>query len=564
MAMSPVLTRGYDNARSNCTYNETILTADNVRKRGIVRLYSIPLMGDDRGTEAQPLIAPNIETADGYTHDLLLVPTMGNMLYAFDANAPTPTLVWAMRLGNPIAGGKRIDEWGINTNWGILGTPVIDLEDQVIYSVIYTSLDGDYTKGAFYLHANRLYDGAHVTEPLSLEDATDVPGNGIKPNVFSGVQRKQRCALLMTNINKIKTVFVCAGSIFESLASNLGWVIAVDVTSFSIKAAWTSCPKNGGGGIWMAGQGPAANNAGDIMFVTGNGNFDDVTDKAESACRLQYDPKAGTLKLVDWVTPFTDDMRDGQEAPPGMPTNMNGWDDQDLGSSGLTYIEDLGYVIFSGKDGIAYVARVNQMGKTTLAQLQAGKQYDALAWPPIWFTYYPGPDVDPAPADPTKLNFNWGGVTHHMHSSAAYYKPERKGRHLVYCWGENGNLRSWNLQLTGELRYRACSVETASPDQPGMPGGMITISADASDPNSGIVWGLVPYRDANRVISPGRLLAYSATNVLDGGIMEKLWDSEQWRLGFTHNKFDVTSVSGGRLFVPTYSATIDVWGLTPP
>jgi hypothetical protein len=58
--MSPVLTRAYDNARSGATYNETILTAANVRKRGIVRICSIPLLGDARGTEAQPLIEPAI------------------------------------------------------------------------------------------------------------------------------------------------------------------------------------------------------------------------------------------------------------------------------------------------------------------------------------------------------------------------------------------------------------------------------------------------------------------------------------------------------------------------
>jgi hypothetical protein len=564
MGMSPVLTRGYDNARSNTTYNETILTAANVRKRGIAKLYSIPLLGDARGTEAQPLIAPAVETADGFKHDLLLVPTMGNMLYAFDANANEPTLIWAHRLGNPIKGGKRIDNWEINTHWGILGTPVIDLDEEIIYSVVYTSPDGDYSRGAFYLHANRLYDGAHVTTPLSLEDATDNPGHGIKPNVFSGVQRKQRCALLLTNVGGVKTIFICAGSIFESLASNLGWVIAVDVATFMIKAAWTSCPKEGGGGVWMAGQGPAANKAGEIFFVTGNGNFDDVTDKAESCIRLKYDPKAGTLTTADWFTPFSDDERDGQAPPAGAPVNMNGWDDQDLGCSGALLAEDLGYVIFSGKDGIAYVARMNNLGKTKLAQLKDGSNYNALPWPPIWFTYYPGDNVDPAPVDPTDLNFNWGGVTHHMHSTPAYYKPEARGRHLVYCWGENGNLRAWNLQPTGELRYRASGREVASLRDAGMPGGMITVSADGGDPNSGIVWGSIPYLDANRVISPGRLLAYSATNILDDGTMERLWDSEQWGINYTHNKFDVMSVSGGRLFLPTYSATVDVWGLTPP
>jgi hypothetical protein len=569
MAMAPVTTRSYDNARSNTTYAETILTADAVRQRGIGRLFSIPLPGDARGTEAQPLIAPHILCEDGYYHDLLIVSTMGNMLYAFDANAPEPRLIWAQRLGNPVLGSRKIDNWGLNTHWGILSTGVIDLASQIHYGVSYDSTSGDYQDGQFLLHATNLRNGSSAAEPLSLEDATHNPGLGIKPVVFSGVQRKQRASLLLTAAGGKKILFIGAGSIFESLASNLGWVIAVDIAKWSIADAFAVCPRKGGGGIWMAGAGIAATKTGDLVFVTGNGHFDDATERAESCIRMPFDKVVGKFSKPSWFTPFMDDMRDGAVAPAGATTNMNGWDDQDLGCSGVTVIEDLGLVIFSGKDGIVYVAKLANLGNTTLAQLKAGSHYGALAWPPIWFTYYPGPDKDAAPADPTDLNFNFGGVTHHMHSSAGHYMPEGAGgRHLVYCWGENGNLRAWNLQATGELRYRGASVEQASWQDPGMPGGMISISANGEDPNSGIVWGLSPALDANRVISPGRLTAHSATNLLrqpDGSMqIETLWRSTDWDIGFTHNKFDIASVSGGRVFVPTYSATLDVWGLTLP
>lgn len=560
MAMSAVVTRSYDNARSGTTYNETILTAAAVRQRGIVRLFSIPLPGDARGTEGQPLIAPGIKCADGFTHDLVLIATMGNMLYAFDANAPEPRLIWAQRLGNPVRGSAKIDNWKINTNWGILSTPVIDLEAGVIFVVAYSSPTGDYQDGAFFVHMIDLRDGAPLATPLSLENATDARGNK-----FSGVQRKQRAGLLITNVGGKKTLFIGAGSIFESLASNLGWLIAVDLASFKIIDALTTCPKKGGGGIWMGSQGPAADKAGNVYFVTGNGHFDGITEFAECAARAKL--ADGKLTIDDWFCPFSDDMRDGAKAPPGTPTNMNGWDDQDLGSAGLGLIPDFGLAINSGKDGIWYVTHMAKMGKTTLADLTAGRQFAALASPPGWFTYYPGPDRDPAPADPTDLNFNFGGVTHHMHSSPCHYTPEgATGRHLSFCWGENGNLRGWNLQPSGELRYRGASVETASWEQPGMPGGMITCSANGADPNSGIVWGLTPSRDANRVISPGRLTAHSATNLINtpaGPTMETLWNSQDWNVGYLHNKFAIATVSGGRVFVPTYGATVDVYGLTP-
>lgn len=558
MAMTAVTTRSYDNARSGTTLNETILTADAVRQRGIVRLFSIPLPDDARGTEGQPLIAPGIKCADGFTRDLLLTATMGNMLYAFDANANRPMLIWAQRLGNPVQGSAKIDTWKINTQWGILSTPVIDLDAGVIFAVAYSSPTGDYQDGAFYIHMIDLRDGAPLATPLSLETATDAHGNK-----FSGVQRKQRAGLLITNIGGKKTLFIGAGSIFESLDSNLGWLIAIDLASFKIAAALTTCPKQGGGGIWMGSQGPAADAAGNIYFVTGNGHFDGITEFAECAVRAKL--VGGKLTIDDWFCPFTDAMRDGAAPPPGTLTNMNGWDDQDLGSSGILLLENMGFAVNSGKDGISYVTKMANMGRTSLADLQAGGQFDALAWPPEWFTYYPGPDKSPAPDDPTDLNFNFGGVTHHMHSSPVHYAPSGD-RQLVYCWGENGNLRAWRMLPTGELVYRGASVETASWEQPGMPGGMITCSADGADPHSGIIWGCTPSRDANRVISPGRLTAHSATNLLQGGdgsIMETLWNSADWNIGFAHNKFAPPTVSGGRVFVPTYGATVDVYGLTP-
>lgn len=554
MAMAAITTRSYDNARSGTTYHENILTAANVRQRGIRRAYSIILPDDYRGTEGQVLIAPKIFTADGFTHDLLITSTMGNMLYAFDANANKPTLIWAQRLGNPVQGTRDIDEYVINPQWGILSTPVLDLAEEIIYSVSYSSPDGTHKNGVFYLHASSLVDGSAVHAPLLLESAIDQLGNK-----FSSGERKQRAALLMTDINNIKTLFIAAGSIYESLDSNLGWIIAVDLNTFKIKTSWSSCPSKGGGGIWMSGQGPAADKSGNIYVVTGNGSFDGVDDFGECVCKLNYDVVNSKLTLIDWFCPFMDDMRDGAIAPPGKPTNLNGWDDQDLGSSPIILCENLGFGINSGKDGIGYVTRLNNMGKTSLAELRNTTNYKALPWPPEWFTYYPGPNFDAAPADPTKLNFNFAGITHHLHASPVYYQPQAD-HNLIYCWGENGNLRAWDLMQSGELRYRGCSQEIASNQSPGMPGGMITVSANKTDPHSGVVWASVPYLDANKVISPGRLLAYDAINI-NNGLMEKLWDSQDWGINYTHNKFNTMTVSGGRLFLPTYSGTIDVYVL---
>jgi hypothetical protein len=202
---------------------------------------------------------------------------------------------------------------------------------------------------------------------------------------------------------------------------------------------------------------------------------------------------------------------------------------------------------------------MNNMGRTTPAQQRDGSHYAALAHQPEWFTYYPGPQFDASPVDPRTLNFNFAGRTHHMHSTPVNYHIA--GRQMVFCWGENSQLRAWDLLDSGELVFLGAGDITASVQQPGMSGGMIIASGNPGDSTSGVVWGCVPYLDANRVVSPGRLVAYSATNIQGG--LELLWDSERWGIGFAFSKFNVPTVSGGRLFVPTYNATIDVYGLTP-
>jgi hypothetical protein len=140
---------------------------------------------------------------------------------------------------------------------------------------------------------------------------------------------------------------------------------------------------------------------------------------------------------------------------------------------------------------------------------------------------------------------------------------------MHFCGGENGNLRAWRLNADGTSTYLACSAEVASPQSPvppgGMPGWMISLSANGS--YDGIVWALVPAGDANMELTPGRLLAYDATNFGVYGDGSKqlvvLWDSWDWGAGcaFTHPKFNRPVAWNGKLFVPTYDGRVDVYGL---
>jgi hypothetical protein len=357
--------------------------------------------------------------------------------------------------------------------------------------------------------------------------------------------------------------------------------------------------------------------------MTGNGAFDGVTDFGESFVKLRYSPASlgtpASISALDWWTPWTDAARvrrlralvargnstldEGASAAldeKPRPTNLRtyalpspGLDalaepliqaaglgalgthlyplgdpgDMDLGSGGPVLVPRFKMVVGAGKDGVLYAVKAEAMGKTQPTELvNPTANYAKLAFAPIWFTFY-ADGVDPAPPDITSLNFLYDQRTHHQHGSPIYWESPDHGP-MLFCWGENGNLRAWSL-AQGGITYLACGAEVASPEAPvpagGMPGAMMCLGADGAQPGTGVLWACVPYGDAN--VGPttaGRLLAYDASTFGTFGDGSKqlrvLWDSQQWNLQFTYNKFCPPVVANGRLIVPTYDGRVDVYG----
>jgi len=569
----PVLTRSFDNARTGANLQESVLTPAAVKQKGLRKLFSLVIPDNKRGCEAQPLIIPNIAIGPaGTMHDIVVLCSMANSVRAYDAN--TGAALWARTLAPPIKDSKNIDGWSINDHWGILGTPVADPDTNTLYCVTWSNAAGDWTKGVHTLHALKLSDGSHVKPALSLEGAFYDPGHGLPVQTFKGSERKQRAGLVLTNVNGVKTVFVACGTVQEVSAAARGWVVACDVATNTVSAAWAATSRYSGGGIWMAGQGLAADDQGFLYALTGNGSFDGITEFGECFVKLQYTPPSGgapgRILPVDWWSPYSDSGRAGGDQTADHITKDigQGWDDVDLGSGGVTLISWLGLIVGAGKDGILYVLDPNNMGKTMPSDFaDPAPNYAKLKAPPIFFTYYPGNGVNPAPQEFMDLNFFSAGLTHHEHSTPVAFESPNHGT-LLYCWGENGNLRAWSIDKTGVAKYLACSSEVASPEatQPpagrgGMPGGMLSLSANGSVPGSAILWACVPTKDANQIVSPGVLYAYDATNFGtfgDGsGAIERLWQSPQ----YTYNKFNVPVVAGGKVYVPTYDGKVDVYGL---
>jgi hypothetical protein len=99
--MVPWLTRSADNARTGWNEHETQLTQASVETKGIVRAAIIPVIGDARGMEAQPLILPNVQTARGM-RDVMVLPSMADIVRGVDAHDGTG--IWQVTLGMPITG----------------------------------------------------------------------------------------------------------------------------------------------------------------------------------------------------------------------------------------------------------------------------------------------------------------------------------------------------------------------------------------------------------------------------------------------------------------------------
>ncbi len=165
--MVPWVTRSADNARSGWNAQETVLSQASVGAKGIVRKTIIPLAGDARGMEAQPLILPGVQTAMG-TKDVMVLPSMANVVRGVDAHDGSG--IWQVTLGMPINGSAQIDAHTINQHWGCLSTGVIDTATERLYQVCWVSQDGSGNPqtARYLMYVLNVKDGSQVVAPVML------------------------------------------------------------------------------------------------------------------------------------------------------------------------------------------------------------------------------------------------------------------------------------------------------------------------------------------------------------------------------------------------------------
>jgi hypothetical protein len=322
--LSGVYTYHVDLARSGQNLQEYALTPAALSSGNFGKRWSCAVDGD---VHAQPLYVANFAIAGG-VHNVLLVATENDSVYAFDADDPGCSTYWK---ASALTGGATPIPYaslpgschGFPTGMGITGTPVINPATQTLYFVAATEQSGNYYE---HLHAINLVTGAEQAGSPTLIQGS-VPNHGGGTDTFSVLAQNQRPGLALYG-----------GGVFVGWASNCdagtywGWMMRYDATTFAQTAIFNVTPNGTEGGIWMSGGAPAVDSEGRLFFSTGNGSFDDTTgvlpavapDNDFSMSFLNMNP--ATLTVQDFYTPSMESLWSGQ--------------DLDISSAGVTVLPD--------------------------------------------------------------------------------------------------------------------------------------------------------------------------------------------------------------------------------
>jgi hypothetical protein len=121
-AQTAVLTQHNDNSRSGQNTNETLLTTSNVNTNQFGKILALSVDGAVYG---QPLYVPNV-TINGATHNVLIVATQNDSVYAFDADSNASPL-WKASMVDA-AHGAGPGETPLNTSTTI---GCLDIQPQI-------------------------------------------------------------------------------------------------------------------------------------------------------------------------------------------------------------------------------------------------------------------------------------------------------------------------------------------------------------------------------------------------------------------------------------------------
>ena len=353
-----VVTYHYDNTRSGVNSHETTLTTANVNSASFGKLGEFTVDGQIDG---QILYLNQVNIPTKGLKNVIYAATENDSVYAFDAdsvNGTTATFLWKTSVapaGETPADIASVACGNLPFN-GVTATPVIDRGRNAIYVVAMTKDSGG--NMIHRIHALDLTTGAELFGGPTTITAT-YPGTG--GNSSGGVVtflprvHHERAALLESG----GIIYTTWSGFYGDCNNYSAWVITYNASTLAQTGAIDLVPNDFWGGMWMGGGGPAADAAGNVYVITGNGAPAHDTPGinnyyGNSFVKLST---SGTLNVGDYFTPSNTVIEDEG--------------DLDFGSAGPLLLPDLvdaGNVtqhlaIGAGKDGNMYVVSRDNMGQ---------------------------------------------------------------------------------------------------------------------------------------------------------------------------------------------------------
>jgi len=503
-ATTDVLTYHNDIARTGQNLTESILTTSNVTSATFGKIGFYPV---DGRVDAQPMYASNVAVPGKGTHNVLIIPTEHDSVYAFDADSGS--ILWQTSM---LAGGETPSDprncGQVSPEIGVTATPVIDRTrgpNGAVYVVAMSKNGSTYHQR---LHALDLALGTELFGgPVEVQ--ASYPGTGDNTNgtdvIFDPAQYKERVGLLLMN-----------GMVYTGWASHCdiqpytGWIVAYDASSLLQTGVLNVVPNGGQGALWASGAGLAADNSGNIYFLDANGDFDTSMNASGFPSNGDFGnafiklSTSGGLAVADYFEMFTQQQENST--------------DTDLGSGGALVLPDLSdgagqtvhLAVGAGKDTNIYLVNRDAMGKFNP---NSNNIYQELA----------------------------GALPGGVYSMPAYFNS------TVYYGAVGNPIKAFtiaNAKLSTAPAFQTSNTFA-------YPGATPSISANGT--SNAIVWAV-------ENTNPAVLHAYSATN------LNELYNSNQAPGGRDQfgagNKFITPTIVNGKVFVGTPNG-VAVFGPLP-
>ncbi len=509
IAVTDVVTFHNDAARTGQNLTETLLTAATVNSSQFGKLG---FYATDGLVDAQPLYVASVAVPNSGKHNLLIVVTENDSIYAFDADSgATIWNVSALSAGEtPGDNLQCVAQGGPAPPNGVTATPVIDRWRGTNGAVYLVAMSKDQS-GNYHqrLHALDLALGTELFGGPSEIQAT-YPGTGDNSNgtnvIFDPAQYLERSALLLLN-----DVIYTGWASHCDVRPYTGWILGYSASTLSQVSVLDITPNGEQGAIWMSGGGLAADNVGNIYFAQANGYFDSTLNSSGFPSDGDYGngfmklSTVGSLSVADYFEMYNE-------------ASENGANDLDLGSGGVVVLPDqtnasgqtLHLAVTAGKDSNLYVVNRDSMGKFSTNDANLYQKLPGVLYGGTW-------------------------------STAAYFN------NTIYDAAEFGDILAFpitNAKLSPTPTAKTANIFENLGTTP---------SVSANGTSSGIVWAV-----ENTL--PAVLHAYNA------GSLTELYNSNQASGGRdqfgTGGHFNTPTIVNGKVFVTTTTG-IAVFGLLP-